>query len=61
MSEFSDNFKKSYASAQKVFGAGAGFGVFWFVWGKLGFWWGVLYGIFWPIWAGYRIAEWAWR
>ena len=39
----------------------AGIGVFWFVWGKLGFWWGVLYGIFWPVWAGYRIAEWAWR
>lgn len=43
------------------FATGAGFGVFWFVWGKLGFWWGVLYGIFWPVWAGYRITEWGWR
>lgn len=43
------------------FASGAGIGVFWFVWGKLGFWWGLLYGFSWPIWIGYRIAEWAWR
>ena len=39
-----------------VTGCGFGFGVWWFVWGKVGFWWGALYGLFWPIWLGYRIA-----
>ena len=34
-----------------------GLGVFWFVWGHYGFWWGVLYGLCWPVWAGYRLAE----
>jgi len=37
--------------------AGLGSGVFWFVWGYYGFWWGILYGLFWPMWIGYRIAE----
>ncbi len=41
--------------------SGLGFGVFWFVWGKLGFWWGVVYGLFWPMWLGYRLAEYIWR
>ena len=40
---------------------GVGFGVFWFVWGKYGFWWGVLYGVFWETWLGYRLAEWLLR
>lgn len=33
-------------------------GVWWFVWGKFGFWWGVLYGLFWQVWIGYRLAAW---
>lgn len=33
-----------------------GIGVWWFVWGVKGFWWGVLYGICWEIWGGYRLA-----
>ena len=32
-------------------------GVFWFVWGHYGFWWGILYGLFWPVWLGYRLAH----
>lgn len=36
---------------------GAGFGVFWFAWSKVGFWWALLYGAFWPVWLGYRVAE----
>jgi len=31
-------------------------GVFWYVWGVYGFWWGLLYGFFWPVWVGYRMA-----
>lgn len=31
-------------------------GVFWYVWGLYGFWWGLAYGLFWQIWLGYRIA-----
>jgi hypothetical protein len=34
-----------------------GIGVWWFVWGAKGFWWGVLYGTFWPVWVGYRLAD----
>jgi hypothetical protein len=37
--------------------AGFGFGVFWYAWGKVGFWWAVVYGIFWVPWLGYRVAE----
>lgn len=36
---------------------GVGVGVWWFVWGAKGFWWGVVYGACWPIWLGYRLAE----
>lgn len=36
---------------------GFGVGVFWYVWGQLGFWWGLLYGLFWQVWVGYRLAE----
>lgn len=36
--------------------AGVGLGVFWFIWGHYGFWWGVLYGLFWPLWAGFKLA-----
>jgi hypothetical protein len=35
---------------------GVGLGVWWFVWGVKGFWWGVWYGMFWPVWAGYHLA-----
>lgn len=35
-----------------------GVGVFWYVWGVKGFWWGTLYGVFWTIWVGYRLAGW---
>ena len=45
----------------RVWPAGVGFGVWWFVWGAKGFWWGVLYGLFWPIWVGYHIAAWLLR
>lgn len=37
--------------------AGVGLGVFWYAWGKVGFWWALVYGVFWPTWVGYRIAE----
>jgi hypothetical protein len=37
--------------------AGFGLGVWWYVWGVKGFWWGLLYGFFWPIWLGYHVAE----
>jgi hypothetical protein len=37
--------------------AGFGFGVFWYAWGKVGFWWAILYGVFWIPWLGYRVAE----
>ena len=40
---------------------GIGFGVWWFVWGVKGFWWGVLYGLCWPIWIGYHMAAWLLR
>ena len=40
-----------------IFSIGAGVGVFWYVWGLYGFWWGLLYGIFWHVWGGYRLAE----
>lgn len=33
-----------------------GVGVFWFIWGHYGFWWGVLYGLSWPFWVGYKLA-----
>ena len=48
------------ADAIKIFRiriAGVSYGVFWFVWAKYGFWWGVLYGLCWPVWVGYRLAE----
>lgn len=32
-------------------------GVFWYVWGAWGFWWGVLCGLGWPVWLGYRLAK----
>ena len=35
---------------------GIGSGVFWYVWGKLGFGWALVYGFFWPIWLGYHLA-----
>lgn len=35
---------------------GVGCGVFWYVWGVHGFWWGVFYGLFWHYWLGYRLA-----
>lgn len=38
--------------------SGVGIGVFWYVWGAVGFWWGVLYGLFWQVWVGYRMARW---
>ena len=34
-----------------------GLGIWWYVWGVKGFWWGVLYGLCWPIWVGYRLAQ----
>lgn len=34
-------------------------GVWWYVWGIYGFWWGVCYGFFWPVWLGYRLAAYA--
>jgi hypothetical protein len=37
--------------------AGFGLGVFWYAWGKVGFWWAILYGVFWIPWLGYRVAE----
>jgi hypothetical protein len=37
--------------------AGFGFGVFWYAWGKVGFWWAIVYGFFWVPWLGYRVAE----
>jgi len=37
--------------------AGFGFGVFWYAWGKVGFWWAILYGVFWIPWLGYWVAE----
>jgi hypothetical protein len=37
--------------------AGFGFGVFWYAWAKVGFWWAVLFGICWIPWLGYRVAE----
>lgn len=36
---------------------GINLGVFWYVWGLYGFWWGVLYGIGAPVWIGFRIAS----
>lgn len=36
---------------------GVAYGVFWYVWGVYGFWWGLVYGAFWPIWVGYRLAS----
>ena len=36
--------------------AAIGVGVWWYVWGLYGFWWGVLYGTCWQIWVGYRLA-----
>jgi hypothetical protein len=41
--------------------ASVGLGVFWYVWGAQGFWWGWLYGLFWHVWVGYRLAEYLWR
>lgn len=35
---------------------GLAIGIWWYVWGIYGFWWGVCYGLFWPIWVGYRVA-----
>lgn len=32
-------------------------GVWWYVWGVYGFWWGVFYGFFWPVWIGFRLAH----
>jgi hypothetical protein len=45
-----------HCAARGVFPFGIGLGVWWFVWGAKGFWWGVLYGACWPIWAGYHLA-----
>jgi hypothetical protein len=36
---------------------GVAIGVWWYVWGLYGFWWGVLYGLFFPVWLGFRLAE----
>lgn len=38
------------------FGLSVAGGVWWYVWGVYGFWWGLLYGFFWPVWVGYRLA-----
>lgn len=43
-------------TVRAAFPFGIGLGVWWFVWGVKGFWWGVLYGLCWPIWIGYRLA-----
>lgn len=43
-------------SVTATLASGVGFGVWWYVWGLYGFWWGVLYGVFWQVWAGYRLA-----
>ena len=37
---------------------GVGAGVFWLIWTKYGFWWGLWYGFFWPAWIGYHLAAW---
>jgi hypothetical protein len=35
---------------------GIGIGVWWYIWGTYGFWWGVLYGVFWEVWVGFKLA-----
>jgi hypothetical protein len=49
----SDNNHVTYFAIPSV---SIAIGVWWYVWGAYGFWWGVLYGLFWPIWLGFRIA-----
>lgn len=49
------------AEVRRGWTVGIAWGVFWFIWGHYGFWWGVLYGLFWPIWVGFRMAEWLTR
>lgn len=44
---------KTVAALPKL---GIALGVWWYVWGLYGFWWGVCYGLFWPEWVGYRLA-----
>jgi len=41
------------------FGMSVSIGVWWYVWGIYGFWWGVCYGFFWPVWLGFRLAAYA--
>lgn len=48
----------SSRTVRAAFPTGIGIGVWWFVWGAKGFWWGLLYGMCWPIWIGYRLAAW---
>ena len=36
---------------------GIGIGVWWYIWGLYGFWWGILYGLFWEVWAGIKLAH----
>lgn len=40
-----------------LLGGGVGVGVFWYVWGIYGFFWGLAYGLWWPVWIGYRLAQ----
>lgn len=42
-----------------TFGLSVAIGVWWYVWGVYGFWWGVCYGFFWPVWLGFRLAAYA--
>jgi len=44
--------------ATVAFGMAAG--TFWFVWDKLGFWWGLVYGVFWTVYVGFKIAGFLW-
>ena len=49
---------KSSVSPYGFLSLEVGIGVWWFVWGVKGFWWGVLYGIGWETWLGYHLAIW---
>ena len=48
--------KRSYHYSLPTFWVALG--VFWYVWGAKGFWWGVFYGLFWKFIAGYHLAAW---
>lgn len=53
--------KSSAWNSVSTISFGIACGVFWFVWGRLGFWHGVGYGLCWHEWLGYRLAEYLWR